>query len=222
MSDCKTWINVSGKYFQPTLQQVEHWTLKVSLSLSSYFLPLTRQPLTFSLRPQKILSMLEEINFTKNEKKDIVSNILLNGNIDHYVSFFVCRNPIQRLLSVYNFLLFIFRKRSPSNKKWIHSKYWIHLTFDKFKLILRFCLRLKNNFPQFNDAILTNRPLPSWIEFLEDVVLSDKNVSMILPLADNINFSLLVLRSERFDETLVRGMPPLLCQLHTHGENGEL
>ena len=212
MSDCKTWINVSGKYFQPTLQQVEHWTLKVSLSLSSYFLPLTRQPLTFSLRPQKILSMLEEINFTKNEKKDIVSNILLNGNIDHYVSFFVCRNPIQRLLSVYNFLLFIFRKRSPSNKKWIHSKYWIHLTFDKFKLILRFCLRLKNNFPQFNDAILTNRPLPSWIEFLEDVVLSDKNVCIIfLAVNMNLNLSLFVLHSERFDETLVRGMPPLLC-----------
>ena len=79
--------------------------------------------MTFSLGPQKKLSVFEEISFTKNEKKDIVSNVLLHENNDHYVSFFVCRNPIQRLISVYNFLLFIFRKRSPSNKKWMESKY---------------------------------------------------------------------------------------------------
>ena len=25
VSDCETWFNISGKYFQPTLQQVEHY-----------------------------------------------------------------------------------------------------------------------------------------------------------------------------------------------------
>ena len=73
---------------------------------------------------QMELRALEEDHYRPGLKKRIIMETLTGGGDTSYLSFFVCRNPVERLVSVYNYLIdMLARKRGKSRS---HPSRWSH------------------------------------------------------------------------------------------------
>ena len=66
----------------------------------------------FSSYKQDSLSALERDHFSQGMKKRIIQESLRLKNSSSYFSFFVCRKPVDRLVSIYNYLTYMFSTRN--------------------------------------------------------------------------------------------------------------
>ena len=93
--------------------------------------------------------------YLHEEKFQLVNNILYQNFTDNFTSFLVCRNPLDKLLSLYKFLCNKFGNMLANRKKSRKSK-------------------MNRNWNEFTTAVINNSTLPSWHQFLEMVVANKK------------------------------------------------
>ena len=64
---------------------------------------------------------LESRFFNESTKRDIILDTLYFDNSEEYFSFTVCRNPVERLLSVYQYLGDMFRRKVKRKGKYLNN-----------------------------------------------------------------------------------------------------
>ena len=79
---------------------------------------------------------------------------------ENFTSFLVCRNPLDKLLSLYNYLFHKFENTCANEKN-----------LRKSKMI--------KNWNEFSTAVINNSTLPSWHQFLEMVTMDRKAKNII-------------------------------------------
>ena len=124
----------------------------------------------FSSRSRARLESLENNLFDEGTKRRIIFDTIYHDNSENYSSFIVCRNPVEKLLSVYKYLLDMFRRKAKSSKNFENSRYYDWDIYDGDKNIIEQSSRMANKWPSFYDAIANNYTLPTWTDFLEIVV----------------------------------------------------
>ena len=80
----------------------------------------------FSSYKQKSLRSLEGDHFRHGMKKRIIQESLGSKNNSSYFSFFVCRKPVDRLVSIYNYLSYMFSKFSLKGSRFVYKSLYEH------------------------------------------------------------------------------------------------
>ena len=88
-----------------------------------------------------------------DNKNSIIADTLYGDNAKNFFSFTVCRNPVDKLLSVYNYLRDMFLSGN-----------------------LKSSSKLATQWTIFHDAAILSLPLPTWKEFLNLTSKDTQNV----------------------------------------------
>ena len=75
----------------------------------------------FSSYKQKSLRALERDHFSLGTKTRIIQDSLRSENNSSYFSFFVCRKPVDRLVSIYNYLSYTFSRFSLKGSRFVYK-----------------------------------------------------------------------------------------------------
>jgi len=110
-------------------------------------------------------SGLEARYFEESKKREIIFDSLYFENSEDYLTFTVCRNPVERLLSVYKYLGDMFQRRMTNAN------------------------RLATKWSFFHQSLLVNRSIPSWQDFLDVVVSSIRTGGLTIPINTSCDLS---------------------------------
>ena len=147
VQNSQAWFNITGEHICSALQEVTRQVTNI------FYHQMSRKAASLK-NAQKSLQIIE-----KNDpvpKMKLINEILYQENPDNYTSFVVCRDPLDKLVSVFNYLCQRFSDKEIHNSELRNST-------------------LTRNWPSFTAAVRDNNPLPTWKQFLE-IVASDFKV----------------------------------------------